>query len=541
MSGPWQTPPAGSDLPPRNGNVQYYSSRQIFPRNSVTGNDWKVGREIVFNFESDPASGWLVPDQSKLYMRFKVRTKGADTVPDSDALRFAAAPLWGLVDAARWSMNGTTVQAVSGNVDSHAQLQLRMMGSRESHDTNGVLGCDSLRQKMMHPELTADTTNTAAKGVDEVFTPQVIPNDKQKMFSDRKGTSTDFELASPISMALTSWGTNKFIPGGSHDLRFTIGTEGVNMKKSVVTQRIPGVPLGQATVLGTSGANTLELDSIAFGNKGIDEGAVTALKTTRPTADAATNYDAGTPGNQQLARARMLARCAAPVLPYNDAGQAELVLVPTEVYLMAYYALPVHGTVPRPMSIQLPFDAVTLLTENITAKSTTLQMTVPVNTTRILLALRKGGTPALADNRELLGALGGSLAVNAGTRACGLESLSIGIGGINLPAPQYSTDFNAGNFIRIWSDWQSYLKGSIGNTAGAQNMSEFQEDPIAAFRVIGNRDSVAQNLSIRYGLKADPAADTELCVYCIGTNVLEATYDDDASFQPTSVSVQEVI
>ena len=72
-------------------------------------------------------------------------------------------------------------------------------------------------------------------------------------------------------------------------------------------------------------------------------------------------------------------------------------------------------------------------------------------------------------------------------------------------------------------------------------MSEFQEDPIAAFRVIGNRDSVAQNLTIRYGLKADPAADTELCVYCIGTNVLEATYDDDASFQPTSVSVQEVI
>jgi hypothetical protein len=254
-----------------------------------------------------------------------------------------------------------------------------------------------------------------------------------------------------------------------------------------------------------------------------------------------TNYDATTEAKQLTARSRMLARCAAPVLPYDDAGDAELVLVPTEVYLMAYYALPVHGTVPRPMSIQRPFDAVTLLTENITAKSTTLQMTVPVNTTRILLALRKGGTPALADNRELLGTLGGSLAINSSSAACGLESLSIGIGGINLPAPQYSSDFNAGNFIRIWSDWQSYLKGSIGNTAGAQNMSEFQEDPIAAFRVIGNRDSVAQNLTIRYGLKADPVADTELCVYCIGTNVLEATYDDDASFQPTSVSVQEVI
>ncbi len=320
----------------------------------------------------------------------------------------------------------------------------------------------------------------------------------------------------------------------------TIGTDGVNMRKAVYTERIPGVPIGQATVLGTSDANSLTLDTIAFGNKAIDADGVTALKTTRGSTDNATNYDAATPDNQQLARARMLARCTPPIAAYADAGDAELVLEPTEVYLMAYYALPVHGTVPRPMSIQIPFDAVTLLTENISAKSTTLQLTVPVNTTRILMALRKGGTPALVDNRELLGARGGSLAVN-GSTPCGWESLSISIAGINLPAPQYSTDFRAGNFIRMWSDWQSYLKGSIGNTAGAQNMSEYQQDPIAAFRVIGNRDSVAQNLTVRYALKAVPPADTELCVYCIGTNVLEATYDDDASFQPTSVSVQEVI
>jgi hypothetical protein len=540
MSGPWQTPPAGSDLPPRNGNVQYYASRMIYPRNTITGGDWKVGREAVFQFESDPASGWLVPDQCKLYMRFKVKTKGGDTVPNTDSLRFAAAPLWGLFDAARWSMNGTTVQAVSGDLDSHAQLQLRMMGSRESHDTNGILGCDSLRQKMIHPELTSTVANTAAKGVDEVFTPEIIPNDKQKLFTDRKGTETEFELASPLSMCLTAFGTNKFIPGASHDVRMTIGTDGVNMRKSVYTERIPGVPIGQATVLGTSDANSLTLDTIAFGNKAIDADGVTALKTTSGTTDDAINYDATTDTNQQLARARMLARCTPPIAAYADAANAELVLEPTEVYLMAYYALPVHGTVPRPMSIQLPFDSVTLLTENISTKSTTLQLTVPVNTTRILMALRKGGTPALADNRELLGARGGSLAVN-GSTPCGWESLSISIAGINLPAPQYSTDFRAGNFIRMWSDWQSYLKGSIGNTAGAQNMSEYQEDPIVAFRVIGNRDSVAQNLTVRYALKAVPPADTELCVYCIGTNVLEATYDDDASFQPTSVSVQEVI
>jgi hypothetical protein len=48
MSSPWVTAPVGSDLPPRNGNVQRYFSSQIFPRNTVTGSSWKPGREIVF-------------------------------------------------------------------------------------------------------------------------------------------------------------------------------------------------------------------------------------------------------------------------------------------------------------------------------------------------------------------------------------------------------------------------------------------------------------------------------------------------------------
>ena len=113
MSGPWTTPPAGADLPTRNGNVQMYHTRQIYPRNDVTGGSWSPGREIVFQFESDPASGWLVPDQCKLYARFSIGTKGASTrfgeaaagskdrIP-SQSLRFAACPLYGALSAARY-------------------------------------------------------------------------------------------------------------------------------------------------------------------------------------------------------------------------------------------------------------------------------------------------------------------------------------------------------------------------------------------------------------------------------------------------------
>ena len=78
MSSPWTTPAAGTELPPRNANVQYYSTRHVYPRNVVTGDSWQVGKECVFQFESDPASGWLVPDQTKLYMKFRVSAHNAD-------------------------------------------------------------------------------------------------------------------------------------------------------------------------------------------------------------------------------------------------------------------------------------------------------------------------------------------------------------------------------------------------------------------------------------------------------------------------------
>ena len=56
-------------------------------------------------------------------------------------------------------------------------------------------------------------------------------------------------MASPVSLALSCFGINKFIPGASHDLRFTIGQQGQNLKKSIYTELIPPAPNGQTTVL----------------------------------------------------------------------------------------------------------------------------------------------------------------------------------------------------------------------------------------------------------------------------------------------------
>lgn len=58
------------------------------------------------------------------------------------------------------------------------------------------------------------------------------------------------ELMTPVSMALTSFGINKFISGASHDMRFTIGQHGVTGAKSFYTREIPGEASDGGTVIG---------------------------------------------------------------------------------------------------------------------------------------------------------------------------------------------------------------------------------------------------------------------------------------------------
>ena len=112
-----------------------------------------------------------------------------------------------------------------------------------------------------------------------------------------------------------------------------------------------------------------------------------------------------------------------------------------------------------------------------------------------------------------------------------------------MPSLAYNLNFKTGQTIVPWADWQSFLKAGINSSIGNQDRSEWESDPAFAFRIMGERSSVAQNLTVKTsflgtGTQSD---DCVMNVFCIGTNVIEAVYDDDASFQPTSVSVQEVV
>jgi hypothetical protein len=552
MSSPWTTPAAGTELPPRNANVQYYQTRHIYPRNVVTGNSWQVGKECIFQFESDPASGWLVPDQTKLYCRFRVGAHNAadadlGTVP-SKAIRLAACPLLGMFDNARWSMNGTTIQSVSGDLDTIGQLQLRMRGSRESQDTNGSLGADSLRQHMGHPTSAPQTSALAAGSLSGAGATSryhsadgVYANDKHKLCTDRcadgVAVNKSMELMTPVSMALTSWGINKFISGASHDLRFTIGQHGIDGKKSFYTRAIPGSAADSGTVL----AGT------ALTGNGV------AIDDARSAAQSF-NILAATTAASNANVARTVAQFQ-PTIPAYAAAADGLKITVDELYLVCQYCLPVHGTVPRPLSSQFVYDNITLLQEPIDVTKPLLkQITIPVNTTRIIIGFRDSDKD-LTVNRELLGKMGGLLSNSTGLNELGYQqtpgtlaggsctSLSITLAGISLPQPAYAFNWSDGDFLRAWNDWGSFLQTSVGNTNGAQSLTEYQQDPLFAFRIMGDSDSVAQNLLVRatFAGNVEAAKNREMCVFCLGSSVIEMQYDDDASFQPTSVSVQEVV
>ena len=117
------------------------------------------------------------------------------------------------------------------------------------------------------------------------------------------------------------------------------------------------------------------------------------------------------------------------------------------------------------------------------------------------------------------------------------------LAGISLPQPQYALNWANDDFIRSWNDWGSFLQSSVGNTNGAQSLTEYQQDPLFAFRIMGDSDSVAQNLLVAATFKgnADVTVEHERLVFCLGSSTIEMQYDDDASFQPTSVSVMEVV
>ena len=167
-----------------------------------------------------------------------------------------------------------------------------------------------------------------------------------------------------------------------------------------------------------------------------DESNVSALKRERSTSDTTHAYDAPTAANKLLARSRLLARGVPPIDPYNNSDPLEISM--TECYLMAVYCLPQYGAVERPLSRQYTFDNITLIQTPLDtgAKSINKRITIPVNTTRIVIGYRSAGKE-LADNRELIGRVGG-VGDGSAAKNGSVTSQQITLGGISTQDNSFS-------------------------------------------------------------------------------------------------------
>jgi hypothetical protein len=130
------TPPAGTPVEPTNG-VRYYYRRQIYPATPSTGTDFQPGREVQWRFQASGQHAF-VPQESRLVARVRVEKSNDNGVTWAQevesSVRYACDPLTRLVDQARLSINGTTVDNVPTDVQDISTIQLRLEGTKAGPD-----------------------------------------------------------------------------------------------------------------------------------------------------------------------------------------------------------------------------------------------------------------------------------------------------------------------------------------------------------------------------------------------------------------------
>ena len=127
-SGMFETQPAGTPIEPSN-SVRYYYRRQIYPATPSTGPNHVAGREVQGRFQASGQHAF-VPQESRLVARVRVdksNNNGATwTQAVEKSIRYAADPLSRLYDQARLSINGTTVDNVSSDVQDIYTIQYNL-------------------------------------------------------------------------------------------------------------------------------------------------------------------------------------------------------------------------------------------------------------------------------------------------------------------------------------------------------------------------------------------------------------------------------
>ena len=72
MSTPFQSPPAGTEVPP-SSDARYFYRRQVYSRNPVTDDQFVGGRTV--NFQAEASGGhYLVPSECRIVAKLLVKS-----------------------------------------------------------------------------------------------------------------------------------------------------------------------------------------------------------------------------------------------------------------------------------------------------------------------------------------------------------------------------------------------------------------------------------------------------------------------------------
>ena len=550
MTSMFTTPPAGTPVEPTNG-VRYYYRRQIYPATPSVGTDFQPGREVQWRFQASGQHAF-VPQESRLVARVRVEKSNDNGVTWAQevesSVRYACDPLTRLVDQARLSINGTTVDNVPTDVQDISTIQLRLEGTKAGAAAAGSAGLLSFDQRMHHPNLAGTGQGNStfdyaadgqpnmaaavmADGTTNSYQEVELQNEKQRILLDSSAAGLDVargggaiggaanqtarqhDISTPLGQMFTFFRQNKaFLRNMEFDVRMVVNSE--KDHDALFTQTVPAQPRNQGVLFTAAqgmGA-TLGYDSIA--------GMAHALGFEALADDDRTFV--------QLNPA--VAPAAASI---NGAGNIRYRVYVADLFIDAMFAVPRVPLEP-PLSVQIPYQSITQYSRALTANQafTETFSGIPPSVTAIVVAMRSEAH-RLDQNRELYLA-GGSGSDHS------FKTFQLQMGSLSLPQPAYDLDLPNRRAGRAFADYISFVGGDHKDGTGAMGYTEWCESPLLCFRILQNPGEYSSTLTLRFTTQNAVAAGTTLTVFCLHSKVFEAEWNQGESM-PSKVLVDEIL
>ena len=550
MTSMFTTPPAGTPVEPTNG-VRYYYRRQIYPATPSTGTDFQPGREVQWRFQASGQHAF-VPQESRLVARVRVEKSNDNGVTWAQevesSVRYACDPLTRLVDQARLSINGTTVDNVPTDVQDISTIQLRLEGTKAGAAAAGSAGLLSFDQRMHHPNLpgTGQGNSTfdyaadgqpnmaaavMADGTTNSYQEVELQNEKQRILLDSSAAGLDVargggaiggaanqtarqhDISTPLGQMFTFFRQNKaFLRNMEFDVRMVVNSE--KDHDALFTQTVPAQPRNQGVLFTTEQADgaTLGYDSMsgmghALGFEALADDDRTFVQLNPAVAPAGASI--------------------------NGAGNIRYRVYVADLFIDAMFAVPRVPLEP-PLSVQIPYQSITQYSRALTANQafTETFSGIPPSVTAIVVAMRSEAH-RLDQNRELYLA-GGSGSDHS------FKTFQLQMGSLSLPQPAYDLDLPNRRAGRAFADYISFVGGDHKDGTGAMGYTEWCESPLLCFRILQNPGEYSSTLTLRFTTQNAVAAGTTLTVFCLHSKVFEAEWNQGESM-PSKVLVDEIL